>query len=127
MKDVKRKMKMLPGVKYKGYGMLNEYGEITFELIQPGVPNPNSMKIVCEGPNTTLYESKNYWKASVRVPKLCDKNDTILQFTRYMWTVVQMLHKYISTGEVIQFNKNKKQKNEKTSKDKESMPEPFGY
>ena len=50
---VKKKIKMEVGKRYKGYGILNEYGEYTFEPCQV-VENPKNMKIVQAQGNATI-------------------------------------------------------------------------
>lgn len=68
MKQKREKMRMEPGVKYRGWGMVNEYGEVTFEASQPR-HNPNAMRIVKETEDVTLYESLNYWRLTLRIDK----------------------------------------------------------
>lgn len=65
----KEKIEMEVGKRYKGYGMLNEYGEYMFQPCQKLEPSERNMKIVSSNGNATLYESKNCFRLSVTIPK----------------------------------------------------------
>jgi hypothetical protein len=65
----KEKMQMEVGKRYKGYGVLNEYGEYLFTPCQKLEPSEKNMKIVRSNGSATLYESKNCFKLSVTIPK----------------------------------------------------------
>ena len=65
----KEKMQMEVGKRYKGYGVLNEYGEYLFTPCQKLEPSEKNMKIVRSNGSATLYESKNNFRLSVNVPK----------------------------------------------------------
>lgn len=65
----KQKIKMEVGKRYKGYGVLNEYGEYTFEPCQV-IDNPDEKtKILLVQGDTTIYESKNLFRVSVKIEK----------------------------------------------------------
>lgn len=61
-------MQLEPGKKYKGYAMLNEYGELQFTPSQIG-SKPDQKKIVKEGDDYTIYSTKNFVIASIRLPR----------------------------------------------------------
>ena len=65
----KEKMQMEVGKRYKGYGVLNEYGEYLFTPCQKLEPSEKNMKIVRSNGSATLYESKNCFRLSVTIPK----------------------------------------------------------
>lgn len=71
----KQKIKMEVGKRYKGYGILNEYGEYTFEPCQKMDEATEKMKIVVAQGDTTIYESKNYYRVAVRIPKADARNN----------------------------------------------------
>lgn len=108
MKKPREKMKLEPGVKYRGWGMVNEYGEVTFEASQP-TTNPNGMKIVREDEDFTLYESSNYWKASVRLSKSggLTREQMLKQFASKLWAAVWTLGKYVNEPNYNRTNKKK--------------------
>lgn len=75
----RKKMQLVPGVKYKGYGGVNEYGQLFFDACQQK-SNPNNMKLVKETGTFTLYESKNFLKVSCKIEKNTDKFAMIKNF-----------------------------------------------
>lgn len=75
----RKKMTLVVGKKYKGYGWVNEYGQTFFEASQPGV-NPNNMKLIKETKEFSLYESANFLKIAVKIEKDSDKFEMIRRF-----------------------------------------------
>ena len=63
-----KKLKLEPGKKYKGYAVLNEYGEIQFTPSQIG-SKPDQKKIVKEEDDYTIYSTKNYVIASIKLSR----------------------------------------------------------
>ncbi|MDT3388894.1 MAG: hypothetical protein LIR46_14230 [Bacteroidota bacterium] len=63
-----KKIKLEPGKKYKGYAVLNEYGEINFTPSQIG-SKPDQKKIVKEEDDYTIYSTKNYVIASIKLSR----------------------------------------------------------
>lgn len=63
-----KKLNLVPGKKYKGYAVLNEYGEINFTPAQVG-SKPDQKKIVVEHEDYTIYETKNLIISSIRLPR----------------------------------------------------------
>ena len=50
------KMNLEPGVKYRGTGWVNEYGEFQFQPEQKG-SKPSNLKIVHQDGDYAIYES----------------------------------------------------------------------
>lgn len=75
----RKKMKLIPGQKYKGTGWVNEYGQTYFEAYQKG-EKPNNMKLIKETESFSLYESGNYLKIAVKIEKKDDKFEMIKTF-----------------------------------------------
>ena len=90
----KKKIKMEVGKRYKGYGILNEYGEYTFEPCQV-VENPKNMKIVHAQGNATISESERFYKISVKVAKNIGIADICRQFTLDLSRAVYNLRRYL--------------------------------
>lgn len=63
-----KKIKLEPGIKYKGYAVLNEFGEINFTPSQVG-SRPDSKKIIVEESDHTIYNTKNWILVSLRIKK----------------------------------------------------------
>lgn len=64
----KTKIVMEPGVRYRGSAWINEFGEIHFMPEQKG-SRPTNMRIVWTEGDTTIYESRKFFRISVQVPK----------------------------------------------------------
>lgn len=63
-----KKVNLEPGVKYKGYAMLNEYGEIQFTPEQTGV-NKGKFKIVKETDSYTIATTTKFVIMRERIEK----------------------------------------------------------
>jgi len=63
-----KKVNLVPGVKYKGYAMLNDYGEIQFTPEQTGV-NKGKYSIVKETDEYSIAVTKKYIILRERVDK----------------------------------------------------------
>lgn len=64
----KTKLTMEPGVRYRGTAWINEFGEIHFSPEQKG-SRPSNMRVVFQENETTIYESRKYYRVAVQVPK----------------------------------------------------------
>ena len=71
------KMSLKPGVKYRGTGWVNEYGEFQFTPEQKG-SRPSNLKIVHQGDDFAIYESAHLWQVKVNFRK------TNFDTTRFM-------------------------------------------
>lgn len=63
-----KKIKLEPGKKYKGYAILNEFGEINFTPSQIG-SKPDQKKIVIEENDHTIYTTKNWLIVSIKIQR----------------------------------------------------------
>lgn len=64
----KQKLDLVPGKRYKGYAVVNEYGEMVFTPEQTG-SRSGQQKIVKETPEYVLSTTKNLVVFHIRVPK----------------------------------------------------------
>ncbi len=87
----KTRMTMEPGVRYRGYASINEFGEISFTPEQKG-SRPSNLSIVYRDEHITLYESKFLFKVSVQVPK---SNDMLTAIVNRLTDAVTMSLRYI--------------------------------
>ena len=62
------KMNLEPGVKYRGTGWVNEYGEFQFQPEQKG-SKPSNLKIVHQEGDFVIYESAHLWQVKVNFKK----------------------------------------------------------
>ena len=84
------------GKRYKGYGVLNEYGEYHFTPCQKLEPSEKNMKIVRTNGSATLYESKNNFRLSVNVPKKIQGYQNRVAFmTQGMKQAMKLFEEYI--------------------------------
>ena len=92
----KEKMQMEVGKRYKGYGVLNEYGEYLFTPCQKLEPSEKNMKIVRTNGSATLYESKNNFRLSVNVPKnIKGYQNRVAFMTQGMKQAMKLFEEYI--------------------------------
>ena len=61
-------MNLEPGVKYRGTGWINEYGEFQFTPEQKG-SKPSNLKIVHQDGDFVIYESAHLWQVKVNFKK----------------------------------------------------------
>ena len=61
-------MSLEPGVKYRGTGWVNEYGEFQFQPEQKG-SKPSNLKIVHQEGDFVIYESAHLWQVKVNFKK----------------------------------------------------------
>lgn len=65
---MKTKKDLTPGVKYRGYGYVNEFGEFSFEPEETG-SRAGQMKIVLSKDDYTIIESKKYVLVRLKIDK----------------------------------------------------------
>ena len=95
-------MNLEPGVKYRGTGWLNEYGEFQFQPEQKG-SKPNNLKIVCQEGDFVIYESAHLWQVKVNFKKT---NNDSTKFMSIFTAACQKLVKYF--GEPPKTTKTKR-------------------
>jgi len=88
----KTRMMMEPGIRYRGYASINEYGEISFTPEQKG-SRPSNLSIVYRDDHITLYESKYLMKVSVQVPKT---NDMLTSIVNKLTDAVSLTLRYLN-------------------------------
>lgn len=93
MGTTRKKIDLVPGVKYRGTGCITEYGEFDFVPEQKGT-KPNNMKLVKETDDFSLYESKDFVKVTVKIPKVTKKTELISKFMKSFTNAVLELKNY---------------------------------
>ncbi|MBQ1626690.1 MAG: hypothetical protein II100_04185 [Prevotella sp.] len=88
-----KKIKLEPGKKYKGYAILNEFGEINFTPSQIG-SKPDQKKIVLEEPDHTIYTTKNWVIVSLKIDKDLPFMKRVSSLMRIADHVIQNFKKY---------------------------------
>lgn len=93
MAQLRRKIEMVPGVRYKGTGCLTEFGEFDFTPENKG-SRPNNMKLITETDEFSLYESKDFLKVSIKIAKTANKNERLQLFMKAYTNAILKLKKY---------------------------------
>lgn len=88
-----KKIKLEPGKKYKGYAVLNEFGEIQFTPAQIG-SKPDAKRIVVEEGDHTIYTTKNWLIVSMKIEKDLSFMKRISALMRVVDNVMQNFKKY---------------------------------
>ena len=97
------KMSLEPGVKYRGTGWINEYGEFQFTPEQKG-SKPSNLKIVHQESNFAIYESAHLWQVKVNFQKSLIEDFNFVQvFT-------------VACGKLVSYLNLNKKKKKKTTK-----------
>ena len=87
------KMSLEPGVRYRGTGWINEYGEFQFRPEQKG-SKPSNLKIVHQEGDYVIYESAHLWQVKVNFKKTnVDFENFLLVFTAACAKLVSYLKK----------------------------------
>ena len=71
-------MSLEPGVRYRGTGWINEYGEFQFQPEQKG-SKPSNLKIVHQEGDYVIYESAHLWQVKVNFKKSNVDSENFLQ------------------------------------------------
>lgn len=82
------------GRRYKGYAVLNEYGQFEFTPCQK-MPSEGRMKIVRSGSNYTLYESRYQFRLSFTFSKGDNAMQSVKAFLNSVQSCIAILYKYL--------------------------------
>lgn len=88
------KSEMEIGKRYKGYALLNEYGQFEFTPCQK-MPSEGRMKIVRSGSDFTLYESRYQFRLSFTFPKGQNPIESVKSFMASVQKCTVLLYKYL--------------------------------
>ncbi len=86
-----KKINLEPGVKYRGTGWINEYGEFQFTPQQKG-SKPSNLKVVHQEGDYAIYESAHLWQVKVSFAK---ENLDIANFLRVFTAACNKLVGYL--------------------------------
>lgn len=91
MKQIQEEMK--PGVKYQGYGIINEFGEFQFIPTQKGA-NEGRLKLVKQGGGWTLHTTADNIIIHLKFQRQNEQNAAIWKFLEIVKDVVSCLREY---------------------------------
>lgn len=83
---MKKKLDLVPGIRYKGYALVNEYGQIQFDPEEKGA-HEGRIKEVKRGDNYIVKESREYILLSIKVKR----GETALDRVQNLMNVVNQL------------------------------------
>lgn len=88
----KIKITMEPGVHYRGSAWINEFGEIHFQPENKG-SRPSNLRVVYQHEETTIYESRRFFRISVQIPKTNNMLQKVLDvFSKASFTLIRYLN-----------------------------------
>ena len=89
----KQRKDMVAGVKYRGYGYINEFGEFEFTPEQTGI-NKGKRKVLKEGDGFSIAETTNLVLVTVKVPHKFKGVELVKEYLRVMNNVLNILRDY---------------------------------
>lgn len=89
----KKRLELQAGVKYRGYGFINDFGEFEFTPEQTG-SRMGKRKLIKEGENFTISETGALRIFHLTLPKGLSGLDLIKEFLNTMNKIVEILRDY---------------------------------
>ena len=89
----KKKLDMQPGVRYRGYGYLNEFGEFEFSPEQTGA-HAGRVNLFKEKEDWKITTSKRYVFFSFKMQKGMKKLDRMKCLTKYYNEMLEIVSDY---------------------------------
>lgn len=93
MSNKKQRVDMIPGVKYKGYGTLNSFGEFEFIPEQTG-SRKGQRKLLKMGKNFTISETNQCILIHLNVSKQKDKVALMREYLKLTNNVLSIIKDY---------------------------------
>lgn len=90
---IQKKDQMLQGVKYKGYGFINEFNEFQFIPEQTG-SRSQQKKLVKEGDGFTVYKSAKSVIIHIRMDRSANRNKLVSLFLNVTNRIIQVFSNY---------------------------------
>ena len=90
---MKEKMEMVPGVKVKGYGLLNEYGEFDFIPEQTG-SRSGQTKLVKAGQDFTVSTTNKSLIVHMRMDKAGTMLDRLKRYSNLTTEILSIIRDY---------------------------------
>jgi len=90
---MKTKKDLTPGVRYRGYGFINEYGEFQFEPEDTG-SRQGQTKFVVQTENYTVAETSKYVLIRAKVEKEGKSLDRLTKFLKIFNELITVFREY---------------------------------
>lgn len=91
--DELKEQKMEVGVKYRGYGLINEFGQVVFTPEQKGA-NQGKKKLLCEGSGYTVYTTQKKVIVHFSCLKKKNKLELLSDFFNIMTKLQEIFKQY---------------------------------
>jgi hypothetical protein len=90
---MKQKKDLSPGVRYRGYGFINEYGEFQFEPEDTG-SRQGQTKFVVQNENYTVAETSKYVLVRAKIEKEGSNIDRLKKFLNIFNELITIFREY---------------------------------
>ena len=90
---MKKKLMLVPGVRYKGYAVINEYGQIEFDPEDKGA-HEGRIKLVKTTDDFTVRESQRYVLLSIKIERKGGIIDRVQSFMKVVNNIISVLKEY---------------------------------
>lgn len=89
----KQRLEMTPGVKYRGYGVLNSFGEFEFIPEQTGIRR-GKRRFIKQGENFSVSETVNNILIHAAFEKQKSKIELMKEYLKVMNSILEVLRDY---------------------------------
>lgn len=89
----KQRLEMTPGVKYRGYGMMNSFGEFEFTPEQTGI-RKGKRRFIKQGDNFSVSETVNNVLVHMAFEKQKSKMELMKEYLKVTNSVLEVLRDY---------------------------------
>lgn len=89
----KQRLNLEPGVKYRGYGYVNDFGEFEFIPEQKGI-NKGKRKLLKEGNGFNIAETKQCVIIHVTLPRRSERIELVKEFLKVTNEVIRIINDY---------------------------------
>ena len=90
---MKQKKDLTPGIRYRGYGFINEYGEFQFEPEDTG-SRQGQTKFVVQNEDFTVAETAKYVLVRAKVEKAGTSVDRLKKFLKIFNELISIFRDY---------------------------------
>lgn len=93
MTVIRKKKSLEPGVKYRGYGYVNEFGEFEFIPEEKGA-HKGRRKLIKEGAGFSVSETKGLLIVHITTPKQENRARLMNEYLKIVNTTLEILRDY---------------------------------
>ena len=93
MKKKREKMELVPGTRYRGWGVVNDYGQFDFTPEATGT-REGTIKQVCQRDGVTVSHTKNHIIVHIKMRKLVNLTQYMGEVWNKFSTAINILREY---------------------------------